>query len=151
MDTILPNEENLHQDTEEKSVYYFFDKDSKPVYKSKEVYKKEAYDLKVIELRNEKVSIQVAISKQEELKPVDTLEPVKKIFERGIIMRNDFLGGNDLEKHEILKTVLWNISIKDGKIITRQYKSPYQTIANSPKNLTISQMRREWDSNPRFQ
>ncbi len=110
---------------------------------------KEAYDLKVIELRNEKVSIQVAISKQEELKPVDTLEPVKKIFERGITMRNDFLGGNDLEKHEILKTVLWNISIKDGKIITRQYKSPYQTIANSPKNLTISQMRREWDSNPR--
>lgn len=42
MDTIIPNEENLHQDSEEKSVYYFFDKDSKPVYKSKEVYKKEA-------------------------------------------------------------------------------------------------------------
>lgn len=103
---------------------------------------KEAYDLKVVALRNEKVSIQVAITKQEAVEVVDTLERVKKIFEQGITMYNDFIAGDDLKKHEILKTVLWNASIKGEKIVTKQYKSPYQTIANSPKNLTICEMRR---------
>lgn len=103
---------------------------------------KEVYDLKVIQLQNERVSVKVEISKQESLEPVDTLEPVKKIFEQGITMHNDFIAGDDFKKHEILKTVLWNLSIKGQEIITRQYKSPYQAIANSPKNLTISEMRR---------
>lgn len=103
---------------------------------------KEVYDLKVIQLQNEKTSIKIEISKQETLKPVDTLEPVKKIFEQGITMQNDFIDGDDLKKHEILKTVLWNLTIKGEEIVTRQYKTPYQTIANSSKNLTISEMRR---------
>ena len=108
---------------------------------------KETYDAKITILRNEKVMIQTEISKQETQKPVDTLEQVKKIFEAGITMQNEFIAGDDFKKHEILKTVLWNASIKGGKIITRQYKSPYQAIANSPKNLTISEMRGIEDSN----
>lgn len=31
-------------------------------------------------------------------------------------------------------------TIKDKKIITAQYKSPYQLLANSPKNLTIHEL-----------
>lgn len=37
--TILPSSENVYSDNSEKTVFYFYDKEGKPVHKSKEIYK----------------------------------------------------------------------------------------------------------------
>lgn len=103
---------------------------------------KQTYDNKLTELNNEKFSINEQITKIKETTNSNTLEPTKKLFELAKSMSNDFITGNDSKKHEILKIVLSNATIGKGKVLTRQYKSTYQLLANSPKNLTIAQMRR---------
>ena len=102
---------------------------------------------RVIAIKNEKVNLEVELSKQKDIEPIITLEPVKKIFERGITMQNEFLEGDDEKKQEILKIALWNLSIKGKEIVTRQYKSPYDVIANLSKNLSISNLLGYKDSN----
>lgn len=108
---------------------------------------KEAYDSKVLKLKNEAVDIKVEISRLEKQKPVNTLEPVRKLFEQGITMRNEFIDAKDPKKYEILKSVLWNLTIKGEKIITKQYKSPYDIIARTPKNVSIPNLLGYKDSN----
>ena len=55
-------------------------------------------------------------------------------------MQKEFIDANDEKKRKIIEKVLWNLTVKDKKIVTAQYKSPYQILANSSKNLTISQL-----------
>lgn len=108
---------------------------------------KDVFDQKSIDIKNEKTLLKLEIKRLEESKPQSTLEPVKKIFEQGITMRNEFLTGTDEKKFQILTRVLWNLEIKDGNIVTIQYKSAYQLLADSPKKLSFSQMLGYKDSN----
>ena len=101
---------------------------------------KEMYDAKILDLKNQKTVLEADKKLQESRQPLITLEPVKNIFLDGITRQKEFIEANDEKKRRIVEKVLWNLSIKDKKIITAQYKSPYQLLANSPKNLTISQL-----------
>ena len=101
---------------------------------------KEMYDAKILDLKNQKTILEADKKVQESRQPLITLEPVKNIFLDGITRQKEFIDANDEKKRKIIEKVLWNLTIKDKKIITAQYKSPYQLLANSPKNLTISQL-----------
>ena len=63
-----------------------------------------------------------------------TLEPVKEVFMRGSRARKEFLEADDFKKHEIMKNLLWNLSLKNKSVASIQYKNPYQVLAKAPKS-----------------
>lgn len=101
---------------------------------------KELYDQKTFEMQNEKISLNKKIREVKSKEAVSTLEPVKDIFLRGNRAQKEFLTADDYKKHEILKNLLWNLSIKDKKVAEIQYKTPYEILAKTPKNGDISMM-----------
>ena len=103
---------------------------------------KEIYDNKILELQNQKVVIEKQISDLEKQQPSFTLEPVKNVFLQGNISSKEFLNGDEFKKREVLKNLLWNLTIKDKKIVKIQYKSPFDILAKTPKNGPILEMLR---------
>ena len=79
----------------------------------------------------------------------NTLELLEKFKNRCYHLQNLFDEGNDDVKSDLLKSALWNLSIKDKKISSVQYKLPYQELANASKSNDFVTWRREGDSNPR--
>ena len=70
------------------------------------------------------------------------MEPIKNIFKQSSISSKEFLDGDDIKKREVVKNLLWNLTIKDKNIVNIQYKSPFDIIAKMPKNGSILQMLR---------
>ncbi len=108
---------------------------------------KELYDEKCLSIKNEKVLLQKEIRDLETKKPSATLEPVKNVFMQGITIGNEFNESTPQGKPEVISKVLWNLSVKDKKVVDIQYKSAYQTLAYSPKKLAFSQLLGYMDSN----
>ena len=100
------------------------------------------YDEKSLSIKNEKVLLQKEIRDLEAKKPSATLEPVRNVFMQGITTENQFDEATSQGKPEIISKVLWNLSIKDKKVLDIQYKSAYQLLANSPKKLSFSELLR---------
>lgn len=103
---------------------------------------KEIYDAKILEIRNNKIIIENQINQLEKSRPSFTLEPIKNLFLQGNKSSKEFLEGDEYQKREIVKNLLWNLAIKDKKILKIQYKTPFDIIAKSPKNGTIYEMLR---------
>lgn len=101
---------------------------------------KELYDRRILELQNEKTILKKQIKDLETRKPVFTLERIKNVFIQANTSRNEFLDGDDFKKREVIKSLLWNATIKDKNILTVQYKSPFDVIQKRPKNGSISQL-----------
>ena len=95
---------------------------------------KEVYDQKILEMQNEKTLLKKQIKELQMKQPAFTLEPIKKVFLQANKSRNEFLAGDDDKKREIVKELLWNLSVKDKNILIVKYKSPFQIIAKAPKN-----------------
>jgi hypothetical protein len=57
---------------------------------------------------------------------------------------------DDAKKRKIVSSLLWNLSIKNKTVAQVSFKSPYDILAKGGKNNDILNLRREWDSNPRF-
>lgn len=109
---------------------------------------KELYDEKIISIKNDKILLQKEIRDIELKNPSATLEPVKNVFMQGITIENEFNEATPQGKPEVISKVLWNLSIKDRKVVDIQYKSAYQMLAYSPKKLSFSQLLGNRDSNP---
>lgn len=110
---------------------------------------KETYDVKALEIHNERVSLtrQIGETKRNGMQGESTLEPVKEIFLRGSRARKEFLKADDFKKHEIMKNLLWNLSIKNKTVASIQYKNPYQVLAKAPKKGNVLSLLRDLDSN----
>ena len=75
------------------------------------------------------------------------MEPTKKLFLDCIHWANEFLELEPEKKHDVVKKVLWNFSMKDEIVFNYNLKSPYDTIAKAPKNGDLETLRRVGDSN----
>lgn len=98
---------------------------------------KEIYDNKISDIQIQKTIIEKQIDQLQKKQPSFTLEPIKNIFLQGNISSKEFLEGDEHKKREIIKNLLWNLTIKDKKILKIQYKSPFDIIAKAPKNGPI--------------
>jgi len=96
---------------------------------------KELYDQKVLELQNERISLNQKIRTLESRQPASMLEPTKKVFLQASRARKEFLNGDDLKKRNILENLCWNLSFKDKNVAQLKLKSPYDIMFKSPKNL----------------
>ena len=114
---------------------------------------KEVYDKKTLEMQNERTSIEKQIKEAKSKQPTSTLEPVKNIFLRASRAKKEFLEADDTKKHEILESLLWNLSFKNKSVAQIKFKSPYEILYKTPKNASISMLLRDLDSNQdtRFQ
>jgi site-specific DNA recombinase len=100
------------------------------------------YEAKMREIANEKTGIERQITETREKNPdrVSTLEPIKDIFLSSSRATKEFLGADDTKKQLILEKLLWNISLQDKNIVSYQFKSPYNILARTPKNCSISDL-----------
>ena len=108
---------------------------------------KEIYDVKILEIHNNRISLEKQINDMRSKQSVSTLEPIKKIFMQGSRAVADYLKAPDAEKRNIVSELLWNLSVKDRKIAQVSYRSPYDILAKSPKTGDISILCREGESN----
>lgn len=99
---------------------------------------KELYDEKSREISNDKISTKKQIKELELKQPKFTLEPVKKIFKQASASQKDFLEGDEAKKREVVEELLWNLSLKDKKVASIKYKSPFHLLENVPKNADFS-------------
>ena len=74
------------------------------------------------------------------------MEPIKKLFLTASRAKLEFLMGDENKKHEILKNLLWNLSLKNKNIVSVQYKKQFDMIAKSPKKGISCALLRELDS-----
>ena len=109
---------------------------------------KELYDQKVLELKNDRTSLQKEIKELEMKQPANVLEQTKNVFLEASRAKKDFLDGDDIKKRNILEKLCWNFSVKDKNIHTKSLKTPYDILLRTPKNLSISKMWTGEDSNP---
>ena|GEM_PF-1254866 len=107
----------------------------------------ELYDRKIGELKHERIDLQNQIKVLEEGQPAFTLEPTKELFLQGSRATKEFLGAGENKKRVILENLLWNLSIKNGKVAQIQYKTPYHILAKAPKTGSNSMLLPVGDSN----
>ncbi len=104
---------------------------------------KEVYDKKSLEIQNSifqvKQSIKEIEAKKENL--YSTLEPTKKLFLDCIHWANNFLDLEPEKKHEVVKTILWNFSIKEKEVLSCKLKTPFCDMSIAPKIGTLDELR----------
>lgn len=110
---------------------------------------KEVYEKKNQEIENDKFKIEQQRSKIEHATDTlaSTLEPVKKIFLDCIYWSENFLTLSPEEKQKASHAVLWNLSVKDKKVLSYKLKSIYHLLANAPKNGDLNFLLPDKDSN----
>ncbi len=83
--------------------------------------------------------------------PLDkiTLEQVKNFFLAQQAMKNKFLEAKLNKQRKIIKNILWNAEVKDGKITNIKFKEPHSLIAKDPQNGSLNLMWAGLDSNQR--
>lgn len=110
---------------------------------------KEKYTEKQNKLFTEKGLLEEQLKNLPKQITENTLELLEKFKNDCYHLQNLFDEGNDDVKSDLLKSALWNLSIRDKKIASSQYKLPYQELANVSKSDDINTWRRERDSNSR--
>lgn len=69
-----------------------------------------------------------------------TLELTKRFFQSSNAKLSQYLAAEPEQKQQIAKTVLWNFEVKDKKALRYKYHSPFDVLANAPKNGDLAVM-----------
>ncbi|MFA5080410.1 MAG: recombinase family protein [Candidatus Paceibacterota bacterium] len=96
---------------------------------------KSLYVAKMKELNDEEVAINKKLASLGESLAVKEkkLDDIKEFFLKTRVLRKEFLDGTLEHKFRVVNTVLWNISIENGKAIYYKAKEPYQLLLNGSK------------------
>ena len=107
---------------------------------------KDLYEVKVLEIQNERVNLAKQLEDQDKvIDPSEAIERTKNVFLASNRAKQDYLDGPDDKKRALAFKLLSNGKLKDRKIVSLQYRSPYDGLALAPKNLDILTMRGLWD------
>ena len=113
---------------------------------------KDAYDLKLVELDNEIVKLKKDLDELKQKKESNneiTLERIKSVFLFPIQAQKEFATAKNVRQEEIVKTLLWNASMRNKKIANLTFKEPYSLLSRIQDKSDFLSVRRGWDSNPR--
>jgi len=98
---------------------------------------KETFNNKRSRLNGEIMELEQALSASNPKSVETTLELVKNWKNTASDLETLFVEGDDLVKSDLLKSVLWNFSIKDKIIANHQYKLPFAYLEKMPKNAVF--------------
>lgn len=106
---------------------------------------KALYDEKILEVQNQRTVTLAQIQQQgqKSYAPEITLEPVKKIFLDSSRAKKEFSEADIFLKHKLLEKLLWNLTIKDNKIVSYQFKMPFSVLAKTPKTGAFTTLLRD--------
>lgn len=110
----------------------------------------QSYEAKKMQLTNEKVELELQYQRMKQQNPERTLELVKNVLDYACSFNDLFEKGTDAIRGNLLKSVLWNVSVKDGEILSEQYKKPYEYLKNLSKTTDLKTLYPVPDSNRRF-
>ncbi len=97
------------------------------------------YERKIKELEVEQKDLERQIDKNIS-QDVSTFEQTKKAFLVANRAKKMFLNGSDMQKQNVLKMVLSNISFDGQEVSKIQYKKAFQPMADAPKFATMDVM-----------
>ena len=103
------------------------------------------YKQKKLEIENQRIVINSQMTEIQSKGGVSqvTLEQIKDVFLESSRATEKYLLVNPVEKRTMLKKLLSNASIEKQNVAQWQFKNIYMPIALSPKNLTLTEMRRK--------
>ena len=78
-----------------------------------------------------------------------TLERIKDLFLAQHGLKNAFLEVKNETRREMIKNILWNAEVKDGKLANINFKKPYSLFAKDSQNGSLDRLWAMKDSNPR--
>ena len=110
---------------------------------------KTTYNNKQNTLKSEKLLIQDQLAKLPKETPQTTLDKLKTLKEYCYDLPNMFTAGEECVKQDLLKSVLWKMSIQDKQIASVQYNMLFQRLAEASKSGDLNNWRRGRDSNSR--
>lgn len=87
---------------------------------------KEKYQEKQKKLKNEKTDLEIALSEVKDANLETTLEQLLDFKNRACSLAEMFEFGDDIVRADLLKSVLWNVQMKEKKVSSIQYKLPYE-------------------------
>lgn len=109
---------------------------------------KEEYDSKRLAIQESIDDLQESLeNKLDDSK--STLELFYNIKNDLFTLESAFRNGSNEVKSEILKSLLWNCKMRNGKIQLVRLKEPYLSFEKLSKSSTFEEWRVLWDSNPR--
>lgn len=111
------------------------------------IIREELYKAKMKEIELKRLELQQQMNEiqQKGIDPTVTFERVKNIFIEGNKASKFYKNETEEGKRTHLQKLLSNIVIKDKKIVSYQYKSPYDVLAKTPKNANFLEMLAVWD------
>jgi len=107
------------------------------------------YDTKRKELLKEQSDVENSLKGCRNADPHSTLELVEEIKNQAISLDKIFSEGDDQVKQDLLRSVLWNCTFQNGKIVSTRLNKLWQPLENLNKTSEIEIWRKWWDSNPR--
>jgi hypothetical protein len=111
------------------------------------IIREEVYTLKMRELELKQLSLSQQMEKTEQRrgKTLVTFEQVKNVILEGNKAAEAYLAASPEAKRTHLQNLLSNISIKNKNVVNYQFKSPFDILANCPKNADFHSMLAVWD------
>jgi len=95
------------------------------------------YDLKRKDLLSEKAKIETQLKQINPVNPETTLEQVTEVKNKAISLGKVFFEGDSEVKADLLKSLLWNVTIGDQKIASQDYKLPFKYLVGLNKTDDI--------------
>ena len=108
-----------------------------------------AHNEKMKALSQEEILVknQLKQAKDKNYKAETTLEQIKNTFLCANKAEKAYCEAKDDTRRELVKTLLWNISIKEQKIASYRLKMPYQLLIGGPKITDFSTLHGIEESN----
>ena len=107
-----------------------------------------AYNEKLIEIKNEEKIVKNQINNLESNKLDELFETMEQVKNRLVTIDLLFKCDDFQTKDNLIKALLWNFSVEDGKISSIQYKMPFKAFEKVGKSAKMSDWLGDRDSNP---
>ncbi len=117
-----------------------------------QILRKDLYEEKMKEIANQRTILEKQIEENRKKSGVSvvTFEQVKEVFTDGNRAAKQYRDANPEAKRNLLGKLLSNATIKNKTVAQYKFKSPYQILADTPKNIDFSGMLRDLESNQNF-
>lgn len=102
--------------------------------------RKDLYEAKMLEVSNRRIELEQQVSESGGSRARATFEQVQKVFLDSNRAANKFRSSSPEEKREILGIVLSNAKVQDKNIAQFQFKSPFDILAKTSKNVDFAGM-----------
>ena len=109
----------------------------------------ERFSARRVSLLNERTQLMVVLQNHQSVSTNDTLELVEELKNQACSLSGIFENGDDAVRRDLIKSLLWNCDISDGKLVATRLTKLWEPLKDLNKTTDLEKWRRRWDLNPR--